>query len=226
MRDQIVASLKAKADAPPDASAATAPADDPDMRDSSPMVQLQGQLRANQIEIASRERAITELHAKINQYQGHLSQEPVIEQQLTDLTRGYDQSKANYDELLKKKNSSEMATSMELRQQGEHFRILDPPSLPTKPDSPNRLKLCGIGLVLGIALGTALAGGAEFLDDRLYSERALTELLPVEVISEIPAFSTPEEEKTQHRKLWFAWGATGLVFVTILAGFAISLLHG
>ena len=71
-------------------------------------------------------------------------------------------------ELLKKKNSSQMATSMELLQQGEHFQMIDPPSLPLKPDFPNRLKFCGIGLGIGIALGGALAGGTEFLDDRLY----------------------------------------------------------
>ena len=71
------------------------------------------------------------------------------EQQLSDLTRGYDQSKANYDDLLKKKNESAMATSMELLQQGERFRIIDPPSLPVKPDFPNRLKFCGIGLAAG-----------------------------------------------------------------------------
>ena len=70
------------------------------------------------------------LKAKVDEYQARLNQEPVREQQLADLTRGYEQSKANYDDLLKKKNGSEMATSMELRQQGERFRILDPPSLP------------------------------------------------------------------------------------------------
>ena len=162
----------------------------------------------------------------MNEYQAHLGQEPVIEQQLTDLTRGYDQSKANYDELLKKKNSSEMATSMELRQQGEHFRILDPPSLPTKPDFPNRLRLSGIGLGMGIALGAIFAGGSEFMDDRIHSEKAVKELLPVEVISEIPDFTTPEEERTQQKKLWLVWATTGLVFVTILGGFALSYLRG
>ncbi len=35
---------------------------------------------------------------------GRLNEEPVREQQFADLTRGYEQSKANYDELLKKKN--------------------------------------------------------------------------------------------------------------------------
>ena len=139
------------------------------------MLQIQGQLQSNQVEIANREHSIEGLKAQLNLYQGRLNQEPVREQQLTDLTRGYEQSKANYDELLKKKNGSEMATSMELRQQGEHFRILDPPSLPVKPSFPNRLKLCGIGLVVGVFLGAAVSAGAELIDDRLFSEKELKE---------------------------------------------------
>ena len=75
-----------------------------------------------------------------------MNDEPVREQQLADLTRGYDQSKANYDDLLKKENESKMATSMEQMQKGERFRMIDPPSLPLKPDFPDRLKFCGIGL--------------------------------------------------------------------------------
>ena len=53
------------------------------------------------------------LKAKVGDYQARLNDEPVSEQQLADLTRGYDQSKANYDDLLKKENESKMATSME-----------------------------------------------------------------------------------------------------------------
>ena len=119
--------------------------DDLDSRDGAATIQLQGQLKANQIDITSKEHTIADLKAKINDYQGRLNQEPVREQQFADLNRGYEQSKANYDELLKKKTSSQMATSMELLQQGEHFQMIDPPSLPLKPDFPNRLKFCGIG---------------------------------------------------------------------------------
>ncbi len=121
-RDRIMADLKAKASAPADPDAANTSADPSAMTDaSSPMVQLQGQLQGNRIEIANRERAVADLKTKVVDYQARLNQEPVREQQLSDLTRGYEQSKANYDELLKKKNESAMATSMELLQQGERF---------------------------------------------------------------------------------------------------------
>ena len=112
--------------------------------------------------------------------------EPATEEQLADLTRGYDQSKQNYDDLLKKKDESAMATSMEEMQQGERFTMLDPPSLPSKPDFPNRLKFCGIGLAAGFALGIIVAGGFEFMDDRLHTEKEIKSLLPSRLFPRYP----------------------------------------
>jgi len=226
-RDQIIANLKAKDSAPTDPNQATATNDVPEMRDpASPMAQLQGQLQSNRVEIASRERAVVDLKTKVNDYQARLNQEPVREQQLSDLTRGYEQSKANYDNLLKKKNDSAMATSMELLQQGERFRIIDPPSLPAKPQFPNRLKFCGMGLGLGLALGVAVAGAFEMIDDRVYDEKELQELLPVAVISEIPTIAAAADERRERLRSWIGWATAAFVSVTILAGSALSYLRG
>ncbi len=226
MRDQALADLKAGATTASGSGNPAAPTTDDLDSGNSTTIQLQGQLKANQIDMTNKEHEIAALKSKIDDYQRRLNEEPAREQQFADLTRGYEQSKSNYDELLKKKNSSQMATSMELLQQGEHFQMIDPPSLPLKPDFPNRLKFCGIGLGIGVALGGALAGGTEFLDDRLHSEKALKDLLPVAVISEIPAITSPEDEKKQERKLWMGWATAGLVFATILAGSAISFFRG
>jgi len=200
--------------------------DNTDLWRTSPFVQLEGQLRANQLEIKNRNLAIASLQAKINQYQSYLSHEPVVEQEFADLSRGYDQSKASYDDLLKKKNQSAMATSLELRQQSEHFRVIDPPSLPVRPDFPNRLKLCAIGLGLGLALAGIVAGGAELLDERLHSGKALKGLLPVAVLAEVPVLVTQEEEQIEKRSITVAWATTGLVFASIVGGFALSYLRG
>jgi succinoglycan biosynthesis transport protein ExoP len=226
MRSQIVADLKAKvtSGAQPDASVTTA---DNEIKDpSSPMVQLQGQVQSNRVEIANREQGIKELTAKVNDYQARLNQEPVREQELSDLTRGYDQSKANYDELLKKKNESAMATSMELLQQGERFRIIDPPSLPLKPDFPNRLKFCMIGLGVGLGLGFVVAAAFEMMDDRIYDEKEFQQLLPVAVISEIPAIGVEADEQLERRRRWLGWATAAAVSIAILLGSALSYLRG
>ena len=163
---------------------------------------------------------------RINDYQARLNEEPAIEQQVADLTRGYDQSKANYDDLLKKESESSMATSMEQMQQGERFTMLDPPSLPVTPSFPNRLKFCGIGLGIGLALGAIVVAGFEFLDDRLYREKEISALLPIAVISEIPNIPNALDEQVTKRKTAWGWAMAALTVVTILAGSAFSAIHG
>jgi polysaccharide chain length determinant protein (PEP-CTERM system associated) len=204
----------------------TRPADgalDPSL--SGPALQTQGNLKANELEIVNREKSVQNLEARINEYQGRLNAEPGAQQELADLNRGYDQSKANYDDLLKKKDESEMATSMEQLQQGERFTILDPPSFPVKPDFPNRLKFCGIGLGAGMALGFLVAGIFEFMDDRLYGEQEIKSILPMPVISEVPEVASPLDESMAKRRMALGWASSLLVFVVILAGSVFSYLH-
>jgi polysaccharide biosynthesis transport protein len=227
MRDQLLAELKAKPNGTQaDANPMPPVRDAADLAQASPMAELQSQTQANQIEIKNREQTIADLKAKVNDYQARLNQEPVREQQLADLTRGYDQSKANYDDLLKKKNESAMATSMELLQQGERFRIIDPPSLPLKPEFPNRLEFCGIGLAVGLACGVGMVGAFEMMDDRLYGEKELKDLLPMPVISEIPLILNPLDERHNLRRLWLGWGLAAIVLASVLAGSAISYFYG
>ena len=176
LKEQIAQKEKSladlKADAPSSASGGP-PASTPpnvDSRDAPATIPHEGKLKANQAEIAERKR-IAALKAKISDYQGLLHQEPVLEQQFTDLTRGYDQSKAHYDDLLNKKVTSEMATDLLKRHQGTPLLTIDLTRLPLKHDFPNRIKLCVTGLGVGLALGTLLTWGAEYLDDRIHDRK-------------------------------------------------------
>jgi capsular polysaccharide biosynthesis protein len=118
-----------------------------------------------------------------------------------------------------------MATSMEQMQQGEHFSVLDPPSLPLKPDFPNRLKFCGIGLGLGLVIGAVVAVAFEFVDDRMYNEKELKAMLPITILSEIPEVIQRSDEVKRKRRLAFSWATTAFVVVVILAGTTISILQ-
>jgi polysaccharide chain length determinant protein (PEP-CTERM system associated) len=223
MRDDLLADSesKNKANGSKQPSGGTAA----DATQNAPALQLQGQLQANQAEISNREQSIVGLKSRINDYQARLNEAPAVEQKMDDLTRGYDQSKADYDSLLKKKNDSEMATSMEQMQQGERFSMLDPPSLPAKPDFPNRVKFCEMGLGIGLALGFIVVVGFEILDDRLYSEKEIQALLPVAIISEVPELSLPSDERRSFRRTALGWSMAALVFLTILSGSAFTYLH-
>jgi succinoglycan biosynthesis transport protein ExoP len=223
-RAQAIAALKKS----PDGKQSNSVGQTQDIQDpsqSAPLLQLQSQLQADQTEIANRQRAISGLESKIGQYQSLLNSEPGVSQQLADLTRGYEQSQQNYNELLKKESDSQMATSMERMQGGQRFMILDPPSLPVRPDFPNRLKMCGMGLGVGLGLGLVVVVLQEFLDDRMYSDREITKLIPVIVIAEIPQILNPSDTKLEKRRILLGWAMAALVLCAILSGSAFSFLH-
>jgi len=197
-----------------------------DLEDVTPAVsQLRGQLHANEVEIANRETTVIELKSRISEYQLRLNAEPATEQALAELTRGYDQSKITFDDLLKKKNDSAMATSMEHMQQGERFTILDPPSLPVKPDFPDRLRFCGFGVALGFALGIVVVGTLEILDDRLHTDSEIKAMLQGAMIYEIPVIPPGSVAAGRQTGPIAAWALPAFTVVTIAAGAAISLFQ-
>ena len=222
MRERIVAEMNSGSSSP--ASGNPPPASlDPK---SAPLLELESQLQANRTEISNRQSEIKDLQSKVYEYQGRLNRAPVMEQQFADLTRDYDQSKANYDSLLAKKNQSEMATDLEKTQQGEHFRMLDPPNLPAKPYKPNRLLLCGVGVLVGILLGGASAAGSEMIGGKVHTEREIKKIVPFEIFAEIPILETDSEKAAAWRGTLLAGAAAAVIVLCILAGSALTYLHG
>jgi len=220
MRERIVADMKNSGETAVENSSASVSAK------TAPVLELESQLKANRAEIANRQVEIRDLQNRIGDYQGRLNRAPVMEQQFADITRDYDQSKAYYDSLLAKKNQSEMATDLEKTQQGEHFRMLDPPNLPAKPDKPNRLKLCAMGLMLGLFLGGGTAAAMEIVGGRVHTEREIKKLVPYEIFAEIPVLQTPTEQAAVTRGNLLAVAAAAVIFFCILAGSAFTYLRG
>ena len=97
----------------------------------------------------------------IDAYQVRVENTFEREQQLLGLTRDYAATQQQYRTLLDKKLEAQLAESLEQRQKGERFQVLDPASFPESPSKPNRrlLTLGGIfgSLALAILLPILLA---------------------------------------------------------------------
>ena len=107
--------------------------------------QLRAKIKQDDLGIAELAKRQGQIQEQIRLIQGRVQASPMVEQQFKEITRNYQTALELYNDLLKKRDSSTMATSLEHQQESETFRILDPPSLPTTPSFPNRLALIGGG---------------------------------------------------------------------------------
>ncbi|HLB90284.1 MAG TPA: hypothetical protein VJK29_21680 [Terriglobales bacterium] len=227
LKQRIEAEVEAARNKPTaDGSASTAPRAFAELRAMSPIMEIESQLKASQLEMENRQRVIEELDSNIAAYQNRLNQTPLREQQLSDVARDYDQSRANYESLLAKKNQSELATNLEKRQQGEQFRILDPPSLPTKAYWPDRFKSSLFGLVAGLIIGLVTITAVENIDDRIHSEKDLKGLAAAGIVAEIPSLKTSLEIRKQRWKRGLEWVGGVVIVAVIAAGNFLAYYRG
>lgn len=124
---------------------------------------------------SDRERILRETAA----VQARLQQLPLREQQMVGLARDYENSKANYQSLLGKKLSAEMATQMEKNQKSERFTVLDSARVPEKPVAPNRLLFTLAGWMASLVLAMTVALAAEFNRNVVLGEWELPEDTPI-----------------------------------------------
>jgi uncharacterized protein involved in exopolysaccharide biosynthesis len=192
----------------------------------APVMQIQSEIKANKMEIQSREAQIRNLEAKVSELQGHLGGTPAVQAEMLNLTRDYAQTQRGYAELLDKKNASELATNLQRQQQGENFRIVDPPSLPEKASFPDRFKFSLAGLAVGLFLAVLFGGGAEFVDDRIRNEQDLADATPLPILVEIPPIRTASEIAAERRGPWFALAAAIMVAIIIPTGIFYAFYWG
>jgi len=154
--------------------------------DSPQIQQLRAQIYQLDVTIREKSNEQARIQQKIEQLQSRLELTPEVEQQYKALTRDYQTALGFYNDLLRKQSDSEMATDLEKRQEGEQFRVLDPPSLPQKPSFPNRPKFAVGGLMGGLALGGLIGFLLEFKDTSLRTERDVEMVLKLPTLATIP----------------------------------------
>ncbi len=224
--EKLKSDIEAEAAKPQQDEGQKFPTNSSELQTMAPMLQLEGQLKANEREIQDGRREMQTLQTQIAEYQSRLNLTPVREQQITDLTRDYEQSKANYDSLLKKQMQSQLATNLEKRQQGKGFRIIDPPSLAHKPYSPDRVKFSLLGLIAGFLAGFGLVFLSEFLDDHIRDEEEIARMTNARVLAGIPHLATPADERKRHRRRFLELCGAGLIFIVMVGANVFTFYRG
>jgi polysaccharide chain length determinant protein (PEP-CTERM system associated) len=171
------------------------------------IVQLRLSIRQLEDSIKSKTKDQERMQQEIKTYQARIQLSPIVEEEFKKLTRDYQTAQTFYDELLNKRRQSEMATELERRQQGEQFRVMDPPNLPEKPTYPNRLFIALGGLAAGLVLGAGSAAVLEMRDQSMRTETDVSAALKLPVLGSIPALDETPSKLDKRAKLKAMVGA-------------------
>jgi polysaccharide chain length determinant protein (PEP-CTERM system associated) len=148
--------------------------------------QLRAKLHQDESNIADLTKRQSQIQDQIHILQERLQASPVVEQQFKEITRNYQTALDLYNDLLKKREQSAMASDLEREQQSEQFRVLDAPSLPEKPSFPNKKYLAGGGAGAGMALAFGLMYLILVTDKAMYTQRDVEVGLRLPVLASVP----------------------------------------
>jgi polysaccharide chain length determinant protein (PEP-CTERM system associated) len=182
--------------------------------------QRRERLRSMRAEIESLDRQtqfkdseVLRLRGLVAEYQRRVEAVPGVESEWLLLTRDYETQQNAYKDLLGKSEQSKVAVDLERRQIGEQFKVLDPAGVPVRPISPNRIRINGIGLAIGLFLGLGIAAILEFRDSSFRTERDVVEALALPVLALVPYVTTTTERTRRARLQLSVATAAGLVAI-------------
>ncbi len=186
-----IAELKKKIEETP--SASDSPSKSRKATEPPQIQQLRARIHQEELNYADLLKRQAKIQDQIRILESHIEASPMVELQLKELTRNYQSALDFYNELLKKQDNSAMARDLVHQQEGEQFRVLDPPSLPTSPSFPKMLNFAGGGLGGGAVLGLAILYLLMAMDRTLHTEREVEIYLKLPVLASLPILEVSSE---------------------------------
>lgn len=185
-------------------------------QDSAEIGRLQIQIGEYETNIRQLRNELASLPAEIAKYQRWLEATPVREAEWNALTRDYNELRKNYDELVARNLQAQSTETLERKQKGSKFKIIDPARLPDKPYKPNFLKLFMATVVAGLGLGFAGTLLLDFMDTSFKDAGEIEKYVGVPVICAITYIAKGAEfqqEKRNHVLGISLFSAYGLLLV-------------
>ena len=183
---------------------------------------LRRQLEEVKLEIAQIKEAIKETEAEIKIYEKRIEETPKREQELLTLNRDYENLRELYNSLLNRKLEAELAVSLEKKQKGEQFRVIDPAKEPSRPIKPDIRRILMVTFILAIGLGGGLVYLVEVLDTSFKSPDDVERELGIPVLLTMPYRYTQKELRMIKLKKALAYSSVTIGFLGSVFGILVA----
>lgn len=178
---------------------------------------------------ADAEARVAGLRARVAEYERRMAAMkeraeliPKLEAEQAQLNRDYDVQKRNYEQLVSRRESASMSVELSAQSGIADFRVIDPPTLPTKPSAPNRILLVPAAGVAALGLGLALMFLLAQMRPTVMDGSSLRELTGLPILGVVSFLPDPARARARRIKnILFALGL--LAYVAALAAAALAL---
>jgi len=191
--------------------------------ESGEVQNIRGQIASIDLEMVALKRENANASHTIDQIQRKMERLPQREQEMISLSRDYDNLKRSYDDLLQKRLQSQISETLEKKQKGQQFQVLEPATLPTTPFKPDRLTVLGLALMGSLLVG---AGGAivyEMFDQSLRGSKDFKSFFDLPILASLPVIQNDQYK----RRIAIRRAAIVGGLVSILGAYLVFLvIHG
>jgi polysaccharide chain length determinant protein (PEP-CTERM system associated) len=169
------------------------------------------------VELASADAKIAAMRVRVGVFSARLARlrqesvtAPDIETRLTQLNREYQINKENYEKLVERRDSAKLSGDLSSATDLLTFKVIDPPTVPSIPVGPNRIRLFSLLFGAAIAIGIALAISLGQLRPTFVTQSELQTITGYPVLGRV-AMNWTDAEKIKHRR-----GAISFAFCLLM----------
>jgi polysaccharide chain length determinant protein (PEP-CTERM system associated) len=187
----------------------------------NPVIQ-QLQIQVNQLEnqVASTTVRANNYRQQVKELESKIHILPEIEAELTSLNRGYEITKAKYEELLNRKETAQLAQQADETTNPIQFRVIDPPRAPTEPAGPKRILYLIGSTILGFGIGIGLSLLSSQINPVVTSSSQVSKATGIPVFGIVSATKNLGLQQW-HRRKTLLFIASNTILFTILAFFIL-----
>jgi polysaccharide chain length determinant protein (PEP-CTERM system associated) len=188
------------------------------------MQELVIQLKQVDLDLMTLRKESDGILTQIQTYQKWIDAAPIREAEWAALSRDYDELKRYHDTLVAQSLAAEAAETLEARQKGSQFKIVDPAYFPKTPVKGSFLKFFLASIAIGFAAGVGLILGLDFMDTSFKSRGEIENYLKIPVVCSIPLILTETEIKKNKIKD-FMWHFFFVVWTLCLISAITFSIH-
>ena len=180
--------------------------------------QLQIQVNEYENQVASIKVRVNNYRSKVKELENKVHILPEIEAELVALNRGYNITKAKYEELVARQETAQLAQQAEETTNKIQFKVLNPPRAAAAPSGPKRILLFIMVTLVGVGTGVGLSLLLSQLSPVATSTSKLSKVTGVPIFGIVSANENLGLQKW-HKKKTFIFIASNLFLLIILMMF-------